>query len=136
MSGKSRTRRHRAVPRHEQQIFQFGALSFDVEKAHLILWHAPRPRCRIPVEPWARLYGLDDNPASLIAPGPTFDRAYAMTTDLTRPVILALLETEDQLGNPILIDGCHRLYHANARGVIDLPAYQLTVTETRTIRLA
>lgn len=59
-----------------------------------------------------------------------------MTTDLTRPVILALLETEDQLGNPILIDGCHRLYHANAQRVIDLPAYQLTLDETRMIRLA
>jgi hypothetical protein len=136
VSGKSRARRRTDVPRHEQQIFQFGALSFDVEKAHQLLRDAPRSRCRIPVGPWVRLYGLDDNPGSLIAPGPTFDRAYAMTTDLSRPVILARLETEDRLGNPILIDGCHRLYHANVRGVIDLPAYQLTVAETRIIRLA
>lgn len=134
MSGKPRTRRP-VVPANEQQFFQFGPLTFDVEHAHRILRDAPRPRCRLPVEPWARFYGLDDDTGSLIAPGPGFDRAYAMTVDLTRPVILALLPTDDQVGNPILIDGCHRLYKARRQRLLDLPAYQLTVAETRAIRL-
>ncbi|MBS2966808.1 hypothetical protein KGA66_27475 [Actinocrinis puniceicyclus] len=135
MSGKSHAQCRPAIPAHERQIFQFGALSFDVEEAHRLLRETPRLACRLPVDAWARLYGLDDNPASLIAPAPNFDRAYAMRTDLSRPVILALLATDDGIGNPILIDGCHRLYKAYRERVPDLPAFQLTISETRAIRI-
>lgn len=134
MSGRSRTRR-RTVPAHEQQLFQFGPFLFDVEAAHRLLRSAPRELCRLPVDAWASLYGLDGNPGSFIAPGPAFDPAHAMGTDLARPPILALLPTDDLIGNPILIDGCHRLYRAHRQRVPDLPAYQLTLDETRAIRI-
>ena len=58
---------------------------------------APRPPQPLPVEPWARPYGLIPTPASsphtvsLIGPGPGFDPQYAMGTDLDEPVIIATL---------------------------------------------
>lgn len=46
----------------------------------------PRKTVSLPAGPWARAYGLDRDPGSdtipLLGPGPGFDRAYAMTTDL------------------------------------------------------
>jgi hypothetical protein len=56
-----------------------------------------------------------------------------MTTDLTRPVILATLRsTSGPLA--LLIDGTHRLYKAHATATAELPACLLTETETLTIR--
>ncbi len=98
----------------------------------------PRPTVSLPVAPWARAYGLDrDSDAGtipLLGPGPRFDRPYAMTTDLTDPVIVATLPASAGLALPLLIDGTHRLFKAHATGAAELPAYLLTEAETLTIR--
>jgi hypothetical protein len=70
----------------------------------------------------------------LLGPGPGFNRAYAMTTDLTQPVIIATLPVTGDEPAPLLIDGTHRLYKAHATGAGQLPAWVLTETETLTIR--
>jgi hypothetical protein len=83
---------------------------FDVTLAGALLRAAPRPPVPIPVEAWARAYGLARDPAggrhaiSLIGPGPDFNPDYAMTTDPGEPVILATLA--DASGEmTLLIDG-------------------------------
>ena len=59
-----------------------------------ILRDEPRETVTLPVVLWARVYGLDRDPGThtgtipLPGPGPGFDGGYAMTTDLTRPVII------------------------------------------------
>jgi hypothetical protein len=77
----------------------------------------------------------DRHAVALIGPGPDFDRGYAMTTDLTEPVIVAMLHSqEDDRDYPLLIDGTHRLYRAHAEGTPELPVYVLNVEETLAIR--
>jgi hypothetical protein len=58
-----------------------------------------------------------------------------MTTDLTEPVIVAILHSQEHDEDyPLLIDGTHRLYRAYQEGVATLPAYVLDVAETLGIR--
>ena len=70
-----------------QQWFVLRPWVFDVTLAGALLRTAPRPPVPVPVEAWARAYGLDRDPdtgrhaISLIGPGPDFDPEYAMTTD-------------------------------------------------------
>ena len=65
---------------------------------------------------WAQPFGLTriDNPnphtIGLLGPAPdAFDRDYAMSTDLTKPVIVAHLLIDGLPPSPLLIDGTHRL---------------------------
>ncbi|HJP68133.1 MAG TPA: hypothetical protein VJ846_04450 [Sphingomicrobium sp.] len=122
-----------------RQHFLFGPWSFDIDQAQAIIAERPRSTHPLPVKPWARAYGLDEldnlNRASLIGPGPGFNRHYAMTTDLTDPVMVAMLR-DQKTGQdcPLLIDGTHRLYRAHQEGLTELPAYVLTVEESLAIR--
>ncbi|HEY2261237.1 MAG TPA: hypothetical protein VGI96_01280 [Streptosporangiaceae bacterium] len=122
-----------------QQWFTLRPWLFDVTAATELLRAAPRRAQPLPVEAWARAYGLlpsgTPNAVSLLGPGPGFDPYYAMTTDLDQPVIIATLTSPD--GEPaglLLIDGCHRLYKAAATGRVEIPALVLTADETRAIR--
>jgi hypothetical protein len=123
-----------------QQRFTLRPWVFDVTLAGMLLRAAPRPTVPIPVEAWARAYGLIREPAigrhaiSLISPGPDFSPDYAMTTDPGEPVILATLADAGGQPTPLLIDGCHRLYKAAATGRAEIPAYVLTAAETLLIR--
>ena len=73
-----------------------------------------RPARPLPVTAWASAYGLDREPGAdphtipLIGPGPGFDPAYAMRTDLTPPVIIATLTPAGQPPAVLLIDGYAR----------------------------
>ena len=93
---------------------------------------SPRSALLLPVQPWARAYGLIREPAgqpqtiSLIGPGPGFDPGYALTTDLDDPVIIAIT---GKPARPLLIDGCHRLYKAAQLGREHLPFLVLAPTE-------
>jgi hypothetical protein len=114
---------------------------FDVTLAGALLRAAPRPPVPIPVEAWARAYGLDRDPdtgrhaISLIGPGPEFSPGYAMTTDPDEPVILATLTGPGgESAGALLIDGCHRLYKAAVTGRAEIPAFVLTADETLLIR--
>jgi hypothetical protein len=77
----------------------------------------------------------DRQSVALIGPGPDFDREYAMTTDLTEPVIVAIMRSQET-GEvaPLLIDGTHRLYRAHAEGLDVLPVYVLNAEESLAIR--
>ena len=76
-----------------------------------LLRAAPRPLRPLPVGPWARACGLLPAPGggphtvSLIGPGPDFDPEYAMTTDLTEPVIIATVPVSGGPPCLLLIDG-------------------------------
>jgi hypothetical protein len=117
------------------QWFLFGPWAFDITAAQAIIASHPRRAASLPVEPWARAYGMDRQPGSgtipLLGPGPAFDREYAMGTDLTVPVIVA---TMPAVIGPLLIDGTHRLYKAHVLGIAALPAWVLTGAETLKIR--
>lgn len=121
-----------------RQWFQFGGWIFNVDRAEAILADKPREPEPLPVLPWVRLYGLDllDQPGSapIIGLGPHFDRDYAMTTDLTRPLLVATLHLPGSGNSLLLIDGTHRLYRAYREGVAELSAHVLDVTETLAIR--
>ncbi|HKR81476.1 MAG TPA: hypothetical protein VJR27_00550 [Candidatus Saccharimonadales bacterium] len=137
--GGNREQTQARAERQTRQLFLFGPWSFDVDQAQAVIAERPRSTHTLPVEPWARAYGLDelDNPntASLIGPGPSFDRRYAMTTDLAEPVMVAVLRDQESGQDcPLLIDGTHRLYRAHQEGIAELPAYVLTVEESLAIR--
>jgi len=123
-----------------QQWFTLRPWVFDVTMAGALLRATPRPPVPIPVDAWARAYGLASDPASgrhaisLIGPGPDFNPGYAMTTDPGEPVILATLADAGGETTPLLIDGCHRLYKAAVTGRTEIPAYVLTAAETLLIR--
>lgn len=56
------------------------------------------------------------------------DEAYALTTDLSRPILLI------PIGDKVcLADGWHRLYRAATEGIDILPAYFLTEEEAGTV---
>ena len=99
------------------QWFVFGGQVFDITAATSSIIRArPRETVGLPVGPWARAYGLDRDPGSdnatipLLGPGPGFNRAYAMTTNLTQPLIIAALPVTGDEPAALLIDGTHRLY--------------------------
>ena len=124
-----------------QQWFVLRPWVFDVTMAGVLLRAAPRPPVPVPVEAWARAYGLDRDPdtgrhaISLIGPGPDFSPDYAMTTDPGEPVILAALTgSSGEPAGPLLIDGCHRLCKAAVAGRAEIPAFVLTAAETLLIR--
>ncbi|MFE6746029.1 hypothetical protein ACFVGM_09270 [Kitasatospora purpeofusca] len=125
------------TPKPEGEYFQFCALRFDVDKARRIIGRKPREIERQPVADWARAYGTHyllpnaDTDYRAVFLGPdqrTFDRAYAITTDLEIPVIIA--NHENQL---LLIDGCHRLYKHYVGGSETMPSFVLTEAETKAI---
>ncbi|CRK55450.1 hypothetical protein [Alloactinosynnema sp. L-07] len=63
------------------------------------------------------------------------DTEYAMTTDLSRPVLVASLEHHgDQLG-AVVIDGWHRVYRALREGRTHLPALVLRADTERAARI-
>jgi hypothetical protein len=123
-----------------RQWFVLKPWLFDVTAAIGLLRAAPRPPQPLPVLPWARAYGLIPDPGSgphsvtLIGPGPGFDPAYAMATDLDDPVIIASVTVPGEPSAPLLIDGCHRLYKAARLGREHLPSLVLTAEETLSIR--
>lgn len=123
--------------RSRVQRFQFGPWLFNVDQAQALIAETPREAKPLPVTPWAQFYGLDrpDGPSfSLFTPHAGFDRDYAMATDLSEPVLVATLRNNESEEFPLLIDGTHRLYRAQAEGVAELPAYVLTAEESLTIR--
>lgn len=122
------------------QWFVLGPWLFDIPAATAILRREPRPARPLPVTEWARAYGLIPGPGGspdavpLIGPGPGFDPGYAMTTDLTQPVIIATIPVPGQPPALLLIDGTHRLYKATVLGRAHLPSRVLTEAETLAIR--
>lgn len=125
----------------QQQWFHFGPWVFDIDAAHALIDAAPRDTRALNVTAWATAYGLDrlDQPdhtrVNLI--GPTsdgVDRLYAMSTDLTKPVLLGQIRVGAIPPAALLIDGVHRLYHAWREGMAHLPAYLLTAGETRAVQ--
>ncbi|MFD6568594.1 hypothetical protein [Micromonospora profundi] len=123
------------------QWFHFGPWVFSIDAAQALIAASPRATRPLDVPAWAAAYGLThlDNPnpwlTSLIGPTDTaLNRTYAMTTDLTQPLIVAQISVNQAPPGPLLIDGTHRLYRAWREHVPRLPAYVLTVEETRQIQ--
>ncbi|MCG8914895.1 hypothetical protein L6E12_03710 [Actinokineospora sp. PR83] len=120
------------------QYYIFGPWSFSIGEAARIIEEKPRPTVSLPVFEWANAFGLPglETPGMirLLGPGPYFDKDYAMTTDLSDPVIVATLVDKEGVASPLFIDGTHRLYRAFQEGVEELPAYVLTAEETEMVR--
>lgn len=124
-----------------QQWFHFGPWVFSIDAAEALVAATPRDTQHLDVATWAAAYGLThlDDPhrgaVSLIGPAShALDRAYAMSTDLAKPVIVGQLSINGHPPAPLLIDGTHRLYRAWREGVPRLPAYLLTAEQTRQIQ--
>lgn len=121
------------------QWFRFGGWIFDIDRAQALLAGRPREPQQLEVMPWVRQYGLDllgePNRFPILGVGPDFDCEYAMTTDLTNPLIVATLHLPGSGSSALLIDGTHRLYRAFREQVAELPAYVLDVDESLAIRL-
>ena len=121
------------------QWFRFGGWIFDIDRAQALLTKRPREARPLEVIPWVRQYGLDlfdePNRFPILGFGPDFDREYAMTTDLTSPLIVATLHLPGSGNSALLIDGTHRLYRAFRQSIPELPAYVLDVDESLAIRL-
>ncbi|MFI7077173.1 hypothetical protein ACIBO1_07760 [Micromonospora sp. NPDC049903] len=121
------------------QWFHFGPWVFSINAAEALIATTPRNTQPLDVTTWADAYGLTrlDDPHTVNLIGPTstgLDRAYAMTTNLAKPLIVAQLTITGQPQAPLLIDGIHRLYRAWRERVPRLPAYLLTAEETRQIQ--
>ena len=71
---------------------------------------------------------------------PDMDDDYALTTDLTRPLLLTLfvrqLAGDDEPNTLQLLDGWHRLYKALLTGVEYLPVYLLTQEQSDKVLFA
>lgn len=142
--GESRSTESRAREDREErprQYFQFGIWRFSVDRAQDIICEHPRETHTLPVEPWARFSGLDALDANegrsfaIFTPRPDFNRDYALTTDLSIPLVVATLRSQETGEEfPLLIDGTHRLDRAHTEGIHELPAYALTVDESLTVR--
>lgn len=125
----------------QPQWFHFGPWVFDIDAALALIAAAPRDTRALDVTTWASAYGLTriDDPDRITVNlfGPTsdgLDRLYAMSTDLTNPVLLGMIRVRDKPPAGLLIDGVHRLYHAWRKGIRHLPAYVLTAEETRAVQ--
>ncbi|MFI5893823.1 hypothetical protein ACIA5D_27350 [Actinoplanes sp. NPDC051513] len=123
----------------QQQWFHFGPWVFDIDAAQALIASAPRDALALDVTTWATAYGLTrlDDPTRVNLIGPTsdgIDRLYAMSTDLTEPVLLGRVRVGAIPPAALLIDGVHRLYRAWHEGVPWLPAYLLTAEETRAVQ--
>ena len=135
--GDNQAQRRAETESPRMQRFQFGPWMFNVNRAQAIIAESPRETTQLPVAPWAQFYGLDNRgrvSVSLFSPRSEFDRDYAMTTDLSAPVLVATLRANDGDEFPLLIDGAHRLYRAYAEGVTTLPADVLSADESLAIR--
>jgi hypothetical protein len=111
-----------------------GPWAFDVAAAAEIIRRRPRWTTRLPVPAWARACGLDQDPDSGSGPGQGLDRAYAMTTDLAEPLIIAAVPLSSlSAAYNVLLDGWHRLYRAYVEGIASLPGWALTDDETLTV---
>lgn len=143
ISKAERTARYVENLRKKGQYFQFAAWRFDVDQAQRLIEQAPREIKQENVAEWAAAYKTasllpDAAPSySVLVVGPraeNFNREYALSTDLTEPVIIAQIEGDDGKPQMLLIDGCHRLYRHFVEGSETMPAVYLTVVETALIK--
>jgi hypothetical protein len=134
--GDERSRKESETAGERVQRFHFGPWVFNVNGARAIIAESSRETKPLPVEPWVRFYGLAEGEGGGVPllGSRNLDRAYALTTDLSEPVLVATLRNESGEEFPLLIDGTHRLYRAYAEQVAELPAHVLTVEETLAIR--
>jgi hypothetical protein len=119
-----------------EQHFIFVAWAFDIRAAQLLLRSHPRETIQTEIISWARVVCIDDHDSGRVPliGGPDLDRAYAMTTNLDEPLIIATLQAKGKDPEPLLIDGWHRVYRAHTEGLTHLPAFVLTLDESLAIR--
>lgn len=132
MGGENQLDKTAESDRSREQWFHFGPWTFNVRRG-LLIAERPRRLSRLPVEPWARWYGLPDGSFPIFGPY-EIDTAYAMATDLTAPVLVATMQNKRGEPFPLLIDGLHRVYRAHVEQIAQLPAHVLTAQETGAIR--
>ncbi len=63
------------------------------------------------------------------------DHDYAMTTDLTIPVIAVVIQL-DEMRDMFIIDGWHRIHKAVQLGIENIPCYVLSEEQTKTVTLS
>jgi hypothetical protein len=119
-----------------EQHFIFVAWAFDIDAAQRRLQSHPREQIQAEITRWALAFGMHDQPEGRfpLISGPDLDRAYAMTTNLDKPLIFATLQAEGKDPEPLLIDGWHRVYRAHSEHRTHLPAYVLDIEESLAIR--
>ena len=109
--------------RKPEQTFHFGIWTYDIDKAIGILKRKPRAPVMVAVDELRSLMWMT-----------RIDEEYAGTIDLSaaEPIILAPIKKKDGIFH-MVIDGWHRIAKAVASGVKEIPAYVLTMPETKRI---
>lgn len=105
----------------EPEVFRFFMREWDVEHAKEIIRENPRPLQRYNPEYAKSFMGM-------IATYPEIMEF----ADLSHPIIVATLDDGGEISH-LPIDGWHRLKKAQKMGVKSLPAYVLTLEETKEI---
>lgn len=120
------------------QFFQFAVSRWCISHARELIEADPdaaRLVEDIEIEPFRQFLPLDKpRPGFIKLIEVRVDAAYAATTDLARPIMLApiISDSGERFGG-VVIDGWHRVYRALTDGVVELPGYVLTEATSRAV---
>jgi len=119
------------------QYFHYLGWHFDIDHANRLIASAPRETVDIDPAQAAAAGGIDPaaakNEGGVTGGLVAIDQAYAMSVDLSKPLIVATIHGAADHHAYLLIDGWHRLYKAAATHVPVLSAYVLTFDEVLAI---
>jgi hypothetical protein len=117
--------------RHES--FQFIVAAWDIVRALYLLDKYPRETSTLTLENAPRVYGFE-------YPETSWYRFSAQAhederVDITRPVILALIDVGEENPDHLVIDGLNRMYKAWKLGHKNIPCYVLATEEADACRI-
>lgn len=122
------------------QTFRFLAWQWCIDTADALTRDNPQAAIFYPQSPITKLAKFlplaEQRPGFIQLIRIDVNTAYAMTTDLTQPIIVAPLgsDTSEECG-AIPIDGWHRIYHALVEGRTHLPMLLLTPETEQAARI-
>lgn len=129
------------MKKQNKQEFVFDSWVFDVDAGLHVIRQTPRGTINLDVDQWAEALHLDSSyepQEGEMGRVPVFvgylDEMHAAQADISVPVLVATLLTDEGRESHLLIDGHHRLRGAVIRGARQIPAHVLTVDETRSIQ--
>lgn len=117
--------------RHER--YQFFVAAWDIVKALYILDRYPRDTNKLTLENAPKVYGFEHPERSLYRFNQNAHEDERI--DITRPVILALIDVHEEKPDHLVIDGLNRMYKAWKLGETRVPCFVLTTEEQDACRI-